>query len=328
MYGAVLIDRRAVSPGRHVDRRRHARRAAPGHRRRAPDPDRPASTPVTTRTPAIARATPTTTPRGTGRPRSRSRTTVQIGVVVTSAVDAVTVVIRRLGIQSAKCTARATPAPTAVSSGLRSPRKQARATRPGRAARRTARWREPQKRCARRQLRAPGRRCATTSGAENEMPDDGQGDQQDGDSRPVASWIGREPARPGPARQSPGHCARFRRCARLDRVSDLTGCRGGWGDRCPGGRGRRQERPALGAPGGQTPRRPRPGRAWPAWHVWLDGAAYVVSGPGEQPLPPLDGEVELILRSKDTWARLVTVRATASTVSPARPRRGPRSRRP
>jgi hypothetical protein len=58
------------------------------------------------------------------------------------------------------------------------------------------------------------------------------------------------------------------------------------------------------------------GRAWPAWHVWLDGAAYVVSGPGEQPLPPLVGEVELILRSKDTWARLVTVRATASTVLP------------
>jgi hypothetical protein len=41
-----------------------------------------------------------------------------------------------------------------------------------------------------------------------------------------------------------------------------------------------------------------------------------VSGPGEQQLPPLEGEVELVLRSKDTWARLVTVRATASTVHP------------
>ena len=26
-------------------------------------------------------------------------------------------------------------------------------------------------------------------------------------------------------------------------------------------------------------------RTWPAWHVWGDGRAYVVSGPGEQPLP-------------------------------------------
>jgi hypothetical protein len=72
-------------------------------------------------------------------------------------------------------------------------------------------------------------------------------------------------------------------------------------------------RPAAEAAGGGS------GRAWPAWHVWLEGAAYVVSGPGEQTLPPLDGEVELILRSKDTWARLVTVRAAASTVSPQDP---------
>ncbi len=62
--------------------------------------------------------------------------------------------------------------------------------------------------------------------------------------------------------------------------------------------------------------RPAPERAWPAWHVWLDGAAYVVSGPGEQQLPPLAGEVDLILRSKDTWARLVTLRAAATTVAP------------
>jgi hypothetical protein len=62
--------------------------------------------------------------------------------------------------------------------------------------------------------------------------------------------------------------------------------------------------------------RPAPDRAWPAWHVWLDGAAYVVSGPGEQELPPLDGPVDLVLRSKDTWARLLTLRATATTVTP------------
>jgi hypothetical protein len=60
----------------------------------------------------------------------------------------------------------------------------------------------------------------------------------------------------------------------------------------------------------------RPARSWPAWHVWTGDAAYVVSGPGEQPLPPLEGEVDVILRSKDTWARLVTVRAVAATVRP------------
>jgi hypothetical protein len=60
-------------------------------------------------------------------------------------------------------------------------------------------------------------------------------------------------------------------------------------------------------------------RAWPAWHIWTGGAAYVVSGPGEQQLPPLAGEVEVILRSKDTWARLVTVRAVAATVGPLDP---------
>nr|WP_284287974.1 hypothetical protein [Angustibacter aerolatus] len=58
-------------------------------------------------------------------------------------------------------------------------------------------------------------------------------------------------------------------------------------------------------------------RAWPAWHVWLDGSAYVVSGPGEQRLPELRGDVELVLRSKDSGARLLTVPATAEPLSPA-----------
>jgi hypothetical protein len=66
--------------------------------------------------------------------------------------------------------------------------------------------------------------------------------------------------------------------------------------------------------------RPNSGeRAWPAWHVWHDGAAYVVSGPGEQDLPALVGDVEVILRSRDTYARLVTVRGTATTVPPEDP---------
>ena len=68
--------------------------------------------------------------------------------------------------------------------------------------------------------------------------------------------------------------------------------------------------------------RPTPGprqRAWPAWHVWHEGAAYVVSGPGEQQLPPLDGDVEVVLRSKETWARLLTVRGVATAVPPGDP---------
>jgi hypothetical protein len=53
-------------------------------------------------------------------------------------------------------------------------------------------------------------------------------------------------------------------------------------------------------------------RSWPAWHVWHDAAVVVVSGPGEQDLPPLAGPVELLLRSKDSGQRLLRVPATAS----------------
>ena len=45
-------------------------------------------------------------------------------------------------------------------------------------------------------------------------------------------------------------------------------------------------------------------------------AAYVVSGPGEQSLPWLPDEVELVLRSKDTGGRLLAVHATAREVTP------------
>ena len=75
------------------------------------------------------------------------------------------------------------------------------------------------------------------------------------------------------------------------------------------------------------------GGTHPVWHVWHDDgdergtgpAAYVVSGPGEQPLPWLPDEVELILRSKDTGGRLITVHATAAR-SPPRSRVGRRGR--
>ena len=60
-------------------------------------------------------------------------------------------------------------------------------------------------------------------------------------------------------------------------------------------------------------------RTWPAWHVWDDGAALVVSGPGEQPLPWLPSEVRLILRSKDTGGRLLTIRAHVHVLEPGTP---------
>jgi hypothetical protein len=65
--------------------------------------------------------------------------------------------------------------------------------------------------------------------------------------------------------------------------------------------------------------RPTPERAWPAWYIWREPSAYVVSGPGEQQLPALAGPVDLIFRSKDTWARLLTLRASATTVGPEDP---------
>ena len=42
-------------------------------------------------------------------------------------------------------------------------------------------------------------------------------------------------------------------------------------------------------------------RAHPAWHVWHDGAALVVTGPGEQPLPGVapGGRVLVLVRSKE-----------------------------
>src|SRR5262249_51302744 len=56
-----------------------------------------------------------------------------------------------------------------------------------------------------------------------------------------------------------------------------------------------------------------PGRdkPFPAWHLWRDppGAAYLVTGPGEQPLPGLAGagRVTVTVPSKDTGGALGTL---------------------
>ena len=61
-------------------------------------------------------------------------------------------------------------------------------------------------------------------------------------------------------------------------------------------------------------------RARGVWHVWRDGAAYVVHGGGEQELPwPVAGPVTVITRSKETGARLIAWTAEATPVRPGDP---------
>ena len=61
----------------------------------------------------------------------------------------------------------------------------------------------------------------------------------------------------------------------------------------------------------------------PAWHIWRDppGAAYVVTGPGEQPLPGVAGAaaVTVTVPSKDTGGALVTWTAGVGRVDPGSP---------
>ncbi|HEU5158094.1 MAG TPA: hypothetical protein VFU43_13945 [Streptosporangiaceae bacterium] len=61
---------------------------------------------------------------------------------------------------------------------------------------------------------------------------------------------------------------------------------------------------------------PRP-RA--AWHIWYEGAAYVLTGgEGEQPLPglPESEQVTVIVGSKDKGVRLVTWVAEVTEIEP------------
>lgn len=65
--------------------------------------------------------------------------------------------------------------------------------------------------------------------------------------------------------------------------------------------------------------------ARPAWHVWHEGAAYVVTGPGEQHLPGLPelagvaARVAVTVPSKESRARVVTWHAEASPLRPGDP---------
>lgn len=64
-------------------------------------------------------------------------------------------------------------------------------------------------------------------------------------------------------------------------------------------------------------RTPEENRHHPAWYVWHADAVHLVHGNGEQGLPLLDGEVEVVARSKETGARLVRFVALAEELLPA-----------
>lgn len=57
-------------------------------------------------------------------------------------------------------------------------------------------------------------------------------------------------------------------------------------------------------------------RSFSVWYAWDRDRFYVVSGEGEQLLAPLPEVVQLILRSKDSGGRLLTVTATAHLLQP------------
>ena len=55
-----------------------------------------------------------------------------------------------------------------------------------------------------------------------------------------------------------------------------------------------------------------------AWHLWRDDRAYVVTGPGEQPVPGLAEArtCDVTVRSTDKGGRVVTWRAQVDRVEP------------
>lgn len=60
------------------------------------------------------------------------------------------------------------------------------------------------------------------------------------------------------------------------------------------------------------------GRAHALWHLWHDGAAYVLTGPDEQQLPGLKAAstAEVTVRSKDKQSRLVVWEGAVTPVEP------------
>jgi len=63
----------------------------------------------------------------------------------------------------------------------------------------------------------------------------------------------------------------------------------------------------------------REGRHHGAWHVWHDDAVCIVYGTGEQVLPLLTGEIEVVARSKDTGAQVISFLAQVDTLASRSP---------
>lgn len=57
------------------------------------------------------------------------------------------------------------------------------------------------------------------------------------------------------------------------------------------------------------------------WHLWHEGAAYVVSGGSEQPLPGIDvaESATVIVRTKDSRQRMAAWSAAVTTIRPDDP---------
>ncbi|TWE09366.1 hypothetical protein [Rudaeicoccus suwonensis] len=62
-----------------------------------------------------------------------------------------------------------------------------------------------------------------------------------------------------------------------------------------------------------------PERTVPVWYAAAEGAAYVLSGPGEQRVPPLPATLQITLRDKDTRAAVGPLPARAITLAPHTP---------
>ena len=62
-------------------------------------------------------------------------------------------------------------------------------------------------------------------------------------------------------------------------------------------------------------------RPYPAWHIWSGGGAYLVTGPGEQPLPGLAdaGLVAVTVAAKEPGGHLITWQARVGRVDPGSP---------
>src|SRR2546430_15755869 len=59
------------------------------------------------------------------------------------------------------------------------------------------------------------------------------------------------------------------------------------------------------------------GRPYPVWCLWLDGALYVVSGPGEQAAPgPAEASPALVSARGDHGGRVVAWPAEVTRVGP------------